>query len=303
LTVINGTGIVTRSTVQEMIQTASINFRPDDESSMPLLANLIEFLEKNHIRVHLPEYDIIRGEAFYRLAVPRDQFVNGADLIIVIGGDGTFLRTARLFCGTGKPIFGINRGRLGFLTEFSPVEYPVYLEQVLQGRYATVERLVLEVALHRDGKEITSQCFLNDAVLHKGSFSRPIRLELEIDGNFFSSYTGDGLIISTPTGSTAYALSAGGPIITPTEARILLLSPICPHSLAMRPLIIPASSDFRARIASDYKNLLLTIDGQEVIGIDGKDEILIRQSHKNINLITHPEKNYFAILREKLGWG
>ena len=286
-----------------MIQTASINFRPDDESSIPLLGNLIAFLESKYIKIHLPEYDIIRGEPFYRLAVPREQFVNGADLIIVIGGDGTFLRTARLFCGTGKPIFGINRGRLGFLTEFNPNEYQVYLEQVLQGHYSTVERLVLEVLLRRGGEEIVSRCFLNDAVIHKGSFSRPIRLELEIDGNFFSSYTGDGLIISTPTGSTAYALSAGGPIITPTEAEILLLSPICPHSLAMRPMIIPASSDFRARIASDYKNLLLTFDGQEVIGIDGKDEILIRQSHRNINLITHPEKNYYAILREKLGWG
>ncbi len=286
-----------------MIQTASINFRPDDETSIPLLANLIEFLEKRHIGIHLPEYDIIRGESLYRLTVPRDQFVKDADLVIVIGGDGTFLRTARLFCGTGKPIFGINRGRLGFLTEFSPLEYPVHLENVLQGRYSTVERLVLEVALFREGKELVSQCFLNDAVIHKGSFSRPIRLELEIDGNFFSSYTGDGLIISTPTGSTAYALSAGGPIITPTEAKIFLLNPICPHSLAMRPMIIPASSDFRARIASDYKNLLLTIDGQEVIGIDGKDEIIIRQSNKNINLITHPEKNYYTILRERLGWG
>jgi len=286
-----------------MIQTASINFRPDDESSLPLLKQLILFLEEKNISIHLPEYDIIRGESYYHLAVPRDQFVHGADLIIVIGGDGTFLRTARLFCGKGKPLFGINRGGLGFLTEFSPLEYPVHLENVLQGRYSTVERLVLEVVLRRNGMDMISQCFLNDAVLHKGSFSRPIRLELQIDGNFFSSYTGDGLIISTPTGSTAYALSAGGPIITPTEAEIFLLSPICPHSLAMRPMIIPATSDFRARIASDYKNLLLTIDGQEVIGIDGKDDILIRQSNKNIKLITHPEKNYYTILREKLGWG
>ncbi len=286
-----------------MIQTTSINFRPDDESSLPLLEQLIVFLENHHIRIHLPEYDIIRGESYFRLAVPRDQFVHGADLIIVIGGDGTFLRTARLFCGTGKPIFGINKGHLGFLTEFSPLEYPVYLQNVLQGLYSTVERLVLEVVLRRDGMDLVSQCFLNDAVLHKGSFSRPIRLEFQIDGCFFSSYAGDGLIISTPTGSTAYALSAGGPIITPTEAKIFLLNPICPHSLAMRPMIIPATSDFRARIASDYKNLLLTIDGQEVIGIDGRDEILIRQSNKNIKLITHPEKNYYAILREKLGWG
>lgn len=286
-----------------MIQTASINFRPDDDSSIPLLNNLIEFLQHKHINILLPEYDIIRDEPIYRFAVPRERFVQGADLVIVIGGDGTFLRTARLFCDTGQPIFGINRGRLGFLTEFSPLEYPAHLDNVLQGHYSVAERLVLEVALRRNGDEIVKQCFLNDAVLHKGSFSRPIRVEIEIDGNFFNSYTGDGLIISTPTGSTAYALSAGGPIITPTEAEIFLLNPICPHSLAMRPMIIPASSDFRARIASDYKNLLLTIDGQEVIGIDGKDEVLIRQSNKNIKLITHPEKNYYAILREKLGWG
>jgi NAD+ kinase len=286
-----------------MIRTVSINFRPDDESSIPLLRHLIAFLEKKKIRVLLPEYDIIKNEPFYRLAVPNDQFVNQAELIIIIGGDGTVLRTARLFCGTGKPMFGINRGRLGFLTEFSPDEYHLYLDKVLEGKLATVERLVLEASLYRNGSEIASHCFLNDAVIHKGSFARPIRLEMEIDGNFLSSYTGDGLIISTPTGSTAYSLSAGGPIITPTEAKIFLLSPICPHSLAMRPMIIPAVSEFKARIMSEYKNLLLTIDGQEVIEINGRDEVLVRQSNKNIKLITHPEKNYYAILREKLGWG
>lgn len=251
----------------------------------------------------LPEYDIIRQEKFFRLAVDSDRLVSNADLIIVIGGDGTFLRTARLFCGTGKPIFGINRGQLGFLTEFSPSEYTRYLEEVLRGESVTVERLVLEAVLHRHGKEVTSSRFLNDAVIHKGSLARPIRLELEVDGNSLSAYSGDGLIISTPTGSTAYSLSAGGPIITPTEAQIFLMNPICAHSLAMRPMILPASSHFKARIISDDKNLLLTIDGQEVINIEGKDEILIRQSHNNIKLITHPEKNYYTIIREKLGWG
>jgi NAD+ kinase len=286
-----------------MIRTVSINFRPDDKSSIPLLRQLIDFLEKRGVRILLPEYDIIKTEPCYRLAVPDDQFVRLAELIIIIGGDGTVLRTARQFCETGKPMFGINRGRLGFLTEFNPDEYPSYLDEVLEGKLTTVERLVLEAALLRNGREIASYCFLNDAVIHKGSFTRPIRLEMEVDGNFLSSYTGDGLIISTPTGSTAYSLSAGGPIITPTEAKIFLLSPICPHSLAMRPMIIPAVSEFKARIISEYKNLLLTIDGQEVIEIDGKDEVLIRPSNKNIKLITHPEKNYYAILREKLGWG
>ncbi len=286
-----------------MIRTVSINFRPDDESCIPLLHQLIDFLRREGVRIMLPEYDIIHGDECYALAVPHDQFVNSPELIIVIGGDGTVLRTSRLFCGTGIPIFGINRGRLGFLTEFSPDEYPLHLKKVLKGDFNSVERLVLEAVLIRDGGEVMSLCFLNDAVIHKGSFSRPIRLEMKIDGNFLSSYTGDGLIISTPTGSTAYSLSAGGPIITPTEAKIFLLSPICPHSLAMRPMIIPASSAFSVRIISDFKNLLLTIDGQEVINIDGNDEICIRQSNINIKLITHPEKNYYAILREILGWG
>lgn len=286
-----------------MIQTVSINFRPDDTSSIPLLREIIAFLEKQRLAVLLPEYDIIKKENFYRLAVPGDRFVNETDLIIVIGGDGTFLRTARLFCGTGKPIFGINRGRLGFLTEFSPSEYSRHLSAVLRGDFTTVERLVLEAALYRNGREMTSSRFLNDAVIHKGSLARPIRLELEVDGNILSSYSGDGLIISTPTGSTAYSLSAGGPVITPTEAQIFLMSPICPHTLAMRPMILPASSACKARIISDDKNLLLTIDGQEVIAIEGRDEVLIRQSHHNIRLITHPEKNYYSILREKLGWG
>ncbi len=286
-----------------MIQNVSINFRPDDESCLPLLRQVIEFLRNEDVRIMLPEYDIIRGDECFSMAVPHDQFISSPELIIVIGGDGTVLRTSRLFCGTGTPIFGINRGRLGFLTEFSPDEYPRHLKKVLSGDYHAVERLVLEAALVRDGGEIMSLCFLNDAVIHKGAVSRPIRLEMKIDGDFLSTYTGDGLIISTPTGSTAYSLSAGGPIITPTEAKIFLLSPICPHSLAMRPMIVPASSAFSVRIISDFKNLLLTIDGQEVITIDGNDEICIRQSNKNIRLITHPEKNYYSILREKLGWG
>ncbi|HOD13407.1 MAG TPA: NAD(+)/NADH kinase [Spirochaetota bacterium] len=286
-----------------MIRTVSISFRPDDDSCAQHLRSLVDYLEKAGIRVLLPRYDLIRREECYRLAVDEEQFVNDPDLIIVIGGDGTFLRTARLFCGSGKPIFGINRGRLGFLTEFSPEEYPRFLEKVLKGDYTTTERLVLEASLSRDGSVLSTVNFLNDAVIHKGSFARPIRLDMEIDGNFLSSFTGDGLIISTPTGSTAYSLSAGGPIITPTQAEIYLLSPVCPHSLAMRPMIIPATSMFSVRVNAEYQNLLLTIDGQETFTVNGNDEVSIRISNKNIKLITHPEKNYYTILREKLGWG
>jgi NAD+ kinase len=285
------------------IQKVSINFRPDDLGTLSILKNLIKFFEQEKVAVFLPVYDIIKNEECFKNAVDHDTFINAPDLVIVIGGDGTFLRTARLFCNSDKPIFGINRGRLGFLTEFNPDECVHFLKQLIHGRINCTERLVLEAVVFRDGKQIMSICFLNDAVIHKGSLSRPIQIELEIDGNFLSSYSGDGLIISTPTGSTAYSLSAGGPIITPNEVKIFLLTPICPHSLALRPMIISSSSDFRARIDTESANLLLTIDGQEAIEIDGKDEILIRQSNKNIMLVAHPEKNFFAILREKLGWG
>ena len=268
-----------------------------------MLEPLVAFLEGLGVTVLLPDYDTIRNNPCHRLAVSEDRFIGSADLAIVIGGDGTFLRTARLFLRTGCPIFGINRGRLGFLTEFSPEEYKEHLKSVIEGTYTSIERLVLEAAVVRDGRETASICFLNDAVIHKGSLPRPIRLDLEIDGHFLSSFTGDGLIMSTPTGSTAYSLSAGGPVINPGETSIFLLSPICPHSLAMRPLIIPSSTQFRARVMSDYENLLLTIDGQEAIEISGNDEVLIRRSGFNIRSITHPGKNYYSILREKLGWG
>ncbi|MBN2078244.1 MAG: NAD(+)/NADH kinase [Spirochaetes bacterium] len=286
-----------------MIRTVAINFRPDDGICALMLESLVEFLEKEGMTVLLPDYDALRDNPCHRLAVSAERFVETADLAIVIGGDGTFLRTARLFLKTGCPIFGINRGRLGFLTEFSPDEYGEYLAGALRGTYTSIERLVLEAVVVRDGRETASICFLNDAVIHKGSLTRPIRLDLEIDEHFLSSFTGDGLIMSTPTGSTAYSLSAGGPIINPGETSIFLLSPICPHSLAMRPIIIPSSSRFRARVMSDYENLLLTIDGQEAIEIYGNDEVFIRRSGFNIKSITHPKKNYYSILREKLGWG
>lgn len=284
------------------IKTVSVNLRPEDESSLGIIRELSDLFRQRNIRMLLPDLPMVRNCGFSEYVSSMEEFVSASGLVIVIGGDGTFLRTARMFSDTETPIFGINRGRLGFLTEFNPDEYLVHLKNVLDGEYTQVERILIE-ALYKSGingeREI---CFLNDAVISKGSFSRAIRLDLEIDGIFLNSYSGDGLIISTPTGSTAYSLSAGGPIIVPTE-KAILLTPICPHTLAMRPMIIPVTSALKARVVSDAKNLLLTIDGQEAISIDGGDEITFRKSTRKIKLIPHPDKNYFLILREKLGWG
>lgn len=286
-----------------MIKRAAINFRTDDKSSLPLLEELTGFLENSGVRVSF-RHDTGIGEEFITRNITDDaDFIFNTDLAIVIGGDGTFLRTARLFIDSGKPIFGINKGRLGFLTEFKPHEYKKFLPEIIEGKCVTGERLVLEAVHTRGKKQIYSSCFINDAVISKGGFSRAIGVELDIDGYFLNSYSGDGLIIATATGSTAYSLSAGGPIITPSSGNVFILNPICPHSLSARPMVLPVSSVLKARVISDFKNLSLTIDGQEATQVEGNDEVIFRITDKKVRVVLHPEKNYYAILKEKLNWG
>lgn len=286
-----------------MINTLAIIVRPDDYNAISFVENIIRFCEREKIGVVLPKNEFAIRPEFVNYAVDEEQIVEGCDLVVVMGGDGTFLRAARLFSLSGKPIFGINRGQLGFLTEFGPHEYLSHLKRIFEGDYHISERTILEASVVKRGIHVPAASFINDAVISKGSFSRAIRLELELDGDYLNAYSGDGLIISTPTGSTAYSLSAGGPIIVPNASGVYLLSPICPHSLAFRPMIVPDDAVLKARIVSDLKNLLLTLDGQVALEIDGDDEVIFRKSKARVRLITHPDKNYYAILREKLGWG
>jgi len=283
------------------ISLVSIIIRPDDTGSLRLVEKIMSLLENNGIRSCLPDLDIHRDLPFSRCV--SDDIKTGADLAVVIGGDGTFLRAARMFAGTETPLFGINRGRLGFLTEFYPDESMDYLEKYIARPFPVTARTLLLTEHYRDGVGINSVLCLNDAVISKGAFSRSIRLRLELDGRFLNCYSGDGLIISSPTGSTAYSLSAGGPIVTPAIDNVYLLNPICPHTLAIRPMIIPSASVLSARIVSELKNLLLTIDGQEAISIEGNDELRFRGSDKKILLVPHPDRDYNEILRVKLGWG
>ncbi len=286
-----------------MIKTVSVNLKPDDEISVIIINDLIRAAEERGISIQLPDYDIVRSGKLKKHIVCSGEFVQGADLVFSIGGDGTFLRTARMFVENEKPILGVNRGRLGFLTEFSPEEFKKYLPDLLSGCFNIVRRSVLEAILYRKGKQLSRQYFVNDGVLSKGSFSRAIKLELELNGNFLNSYYGDGLIISTATGSTAYSLSAGGPIISPDATDVFLMNPVCPHSLGTRPMVLPSSSNLLARIVSEANNLLLTIDGQVAIDIDSRDEVVFRLTDKSVSLVSHPEKSFYTILREKLNWG
>ncbi len=285
-----------------MITKIAININPDNSDSFPLLDSIIDLLDKHDVSVILPEHENLKGK-YLPLVREHEAFIRDAQVVAVIGGDGTFIRTARIFSGTGTPIFGINMGRLGFLNEFHPDEALAFIDLLVQEKFTVSTRMMMQASLQRGAEEITRIDFLNDAVITKGSFSRPIRIRLEIDDQFLSCYSGDGLIIATATGSTAYSLSAGGPIMVPHEEHSYIFNPICPHMLAMRPIIIPYAMTLKASIVSEFENLLLTIDGQVAIELDRDDEIRFNRSSSEVILVNHPEKNYFEILRQKLGWG
>ncbi len=285
-----------------MIKKISINFRPDDYISLDIIKNITDILSDKNITVQLPDYKILHNGILEKYISNENEYLTTPDLVVAIGGDGTFLKTARMFLENGSPIFGINRGKLGFLTEFSPAEYEVYFLQILEGKFNIAERNVME-AVHNKNGDSQSLYFFNDAVITKGAFSRAIQIELHVNDLFLNKYSGDGLIIATATGSTAYSLSAGGPIIVPDSNDVFIVNPVCPHSLSIRPLVLPAASSLKAITLTDMTNLLLTIDGQQAIEFSTGDELIFRKTDKKMKLILHPEKNYFSILREKLNWG
>lgn len=285
-----------------MIKKVSVNFRPDDLESVSIINKIALLLSEKKIKLMLPDYRILHDNILSEFICAEQDYFMLPELVIAIGGDGTFLKTARMFLDNGAPIFGINRGKLGFLTEFSPLEYEKYLLDIIDGKFLFAERDVMEAVHYKNGRT-ESRYFFNDAVISRGAFSRAIQIELYVDDFFLNSYSGDGLIVATSTGSTAYSLSAGGPIITPDAKDVYLVNPVCPHSLSMRPLLLPSGSNLRARTLTDRTNLLLTIDGQESIEFSTGDELIFRKTDKKVKLVLHPEKNYFTILREKLNWG
>ncbi|MCX7770076.1 MAG: NAD(+)/NADH kinase [Proteobacteria bacterium] len=236
-----------------------------------------------------------------KVIVPESEDLRDLDVIVVIGGDGTLLYASRLLKGAKKPIIGINMGGLGFLTEIAPDEAFDSIECFLSNRCSISERMMCDVKLVRRGKLIKSACVLNDAVITKGNLARMIELETYVNDNFLSKYRADGLIVSTPTGSTAYVLSAGGPIITP-DVDCVIICPICPHTLTHRPIVISSNSKIEVIIKSET-DVYLTLDGQEGSPLLKNDKIVISKSNKKTYIVNSPYKNYFEILTNKLHWG
>lgn len=231
-----------------------------------------------------------------------ERFKAEADLIVVLGGDGTIISTARLIGDREVIILGINYGSLGYLTEFRIEEMFSALDEILDGNYEIDPRMMLDAELWRDGKLLASGRVLNDVVINKAVLARIIEVEVSLNGLFVNSFRADGLIVSTPTGSTAYNLSAGGPIVYPTMDA-MILTPICPFTLTNRPIVVPDSADITMRLDNDSDGVVLTLDGQ--IGHQMKigDRVKIRKSATHFNLVLPPNRNYFDVLRNKLKWG
>ena len=229
--------------------------------------------------------------------------LDGFDLLLTLGGDGTMLRAARLLDGRQIPMLGINLGRLGFLTCCGIDEMGASLQRVASGEFQTTRRMMLDVrALDADGEERQRWSALNDAVLHKGGFARVVGLRVSVDGELIAAYSADGLVISTPAGSTAYSLSAGGPIVVPTVESIVL-SPISPHTLAIRPVVLPPTSEVTVQAVNAPDELLITVDGQVGTNFGPGETLSIRRADNPVLLVRFPETTFFSRLRRKLAWG
>jgi NAD+ kinase len=229
------------------------------------------------------------------------EIADHCDVLVALGGDGTMIATARLVSGRGTPVLGVNLGTLGYLTEFSVDDVLPALEFVMRGDYEIDRRLMLDWRVLRDGDQVGAGTALNDVVVNKSALARIIDIDFTVGGQYVTTFRADGLILCTPTGSTAYNLSAGGPIIAPSVEAIAV-APICPHTLTNRPLVLPHYSEIRLRINTREQEVMLTSDGQTGMPLVADDRVELRKSARTFNTIAPKGRDYFEILRSKLKW-
>ena len=234
--------------------------------------------------------------------VEPEDLAAASDLVLVLGGDGTMIATARLIGDEEVPVLGVNYGGLGYLTEFRIEELYEALEMILAGNFRLDRRVMLAVELHRDKEIVTVNRVLNDVVINKSALARIIEIETYLNQQYVSSFRADGLIVSTPTGSTAYNLSAGGPVIFPSMNAVVI-TPICPFTLSNRPIVVPDSAVIELLMKTANEEVALTLDGQVGFPLTVNDRVVIRKSRTTFNLIQPSNRNYFDVLRDKLRWG
>ncbi|HYJ45549.1 MAG TPA: NAD(+)/NADH kinase [Pyrinomonadaceae bacterium] len=288
------------------IRRVGVAVKPQQPEALKTICRLIEWLDGRGIRlVGTPNLDRerIEGETGCVLVVVEpERLAATVDLIVVLGGDGTMIATSRMMGDFDVPVLGINYGTLGYLAEFRVEEMFSALESILEGDYRVDTRVRLSVDLVQGEEILMHHRVLNDVVINKSALARIIELEAHMDGQLISAFRADGLIISTPTGSTAYNLSAGGPVVYPSM-NALIITPICPFTLSDRPIVVPDDALVELRLRTQHEDVVLTLDGQIGRPILPEHRVVIRKSLTPFRIVQPKNRNYFEVLREKLRWG
>jgi len=288
------------------IKRIGIVLKPHQPDALKTICELIQWLSQRGIElVGGPEIEREQVEHETGCSVTEVEpasLAASVDLILVLGGDGTMISTARMIGDYEVPVLGVNYGGLGYLAEFRIEELYLGLESILSGNYRLDRRVMLHVDLERDESPIAVNRVLNDVVINKSALARIVEIDVFLNQLFVNSFRADGLIISTPTGSTAYNLSAGGPVIFPSMNAIVI-TPICPFTLSNRPIVVPDDAIIELRLKTDQEEVALTLDGQVGFPLKVDDRVVIRKSNTTFNLIQPSNRNYFDVLRDKLRWG
>ncbi len=266
------------------------------------VAEVLEEIKSFFQRHDVPVFVAPSEELLLNLTTPVKEFnawAETTDLVIVIGGDGTFLRVARELAYTSLPILGINLGHKGFLAEIEIDKLVPSLQKLIDGDFCTGDRMMLQTEIYRENHPVASFLSLNDVIISRGPFSRIIRLDTYINEDFLESYPGDGMIIASPTGSTGYSLSAGGPVVHPGLS-VLVITPICPHLLYQRSVIVAKEDIISIDVATASAKIFLTLDGQEGFSLNYRDYVKVRQADYATKVITFPENNFYKLLHDKL---
>lgn len=282
------------------IKMVGIIAKPGIESAGAIVPALVAWLRSHHLEVR---YDRQVGQYLgTNDGMEREAVPDGCQLVIVLGGDGTLLSAARAVGGREIPLFAVNLGGLGFLTAISREELYPELERALRGEHRIAKRRMLHCELVRGGQTVGEYTALNDVVLTKAALARMIEVEIRVSRHFVAKYRADGLIVCTPTGSTAYSLSAGGPIVFPAVPA-LCITPICPHMLTYRPVLLPDDMEIQITCRAENESAYLTIDGQVGEALQRDDVVACRRAEACVHLIRPPRMMFFDVLREKLSWG
>jgi NAD+ kinase len=283
------------------IRRIGITSKPKKAEIRKIVPPLMQWLREHEIEVFIDRETAATLELSEKCST-RNEIPGQVDMIVVLGGDGTLLATARALNRRPVPLLAVNLGGLGFLTVITEEELYPTLEKVLSGDFRTDQRVQIEAEVIRSDEVISSFLALNDVVLNKGAIARILDFDVWVNGKFVSTYKSDGLIVCTPTGSTAYSLAAAGPIVVPS-VEAFIITPICAHTLSNRPIVLPDSAEVEVAVKSHRESVYLTVDGQVGIAVRSEDMVRIKKAGSCVELVQPEHKNYFEILRQKLKWG